>query len=58
LRDQTAGEAAGHPPYLYPDYKSTRLRAPKVPLVILPEKLADIRGPAYGWGGSGTRTPT
>jgi protocatechuate 3,4-dioxygenase beta subunit len=50
LREQTAGEAPGHPPYLYPDYKSTRLRAPKEPLVILPEALADISGPAYGRG--------
>jgi protocatechuate 3,4-dioxygenase beta subunit len=50
LRGQTAGEAAGHLPYLYPDYKSTRLRAPKEPLVILPQALADIRGPAYGRG--------
>jgi len=50
LRGQTAGEAVGHPPYLYPDYKSTRLRAPKEPLVILPEALADITRPAYGRG--------
>ena len=50
MRERTTGEAAGHPPYLYPDYKSTRLRAPKGPLVILPEALADTRGPAYGPG--------
>ncbi len=48
MREQTPGEAAGHPPYLHPDYKSTHLRAPKVPPVILPEALADVRGPAYG----------
>ncbi len=47
---ETAGEAAGHPPYLYPDYKSTRLRAPKEPLVILPHTLSEISGPAYGHG--------
>ena len=47
---QTAGEAAGHPPYLHPDYKSTRLRAPKEPLVILPGTLPDVTGPAYGCG--------
>jgi protocatechuate 3,4-dioxygenase beta subunit len=38
-----------HPPLLYPDYKSTRLRAPSQPLVILPERLSDISAPVYGW---------
>jgi protocatechuate 3,4-dioxygenase, beta subunit len=37
-----------HPPYLYPDYKATRLRAPGKPLVILPHSLTEITGPAYG----------
>jgi protocatechuate 3,4-dioxygenase, beta subunit len=37
-----------HPPYLYPDYVSTRLRAPKKPLIILPKTLSDSTGPAYG----------
>lgn len=37
-----------HPPYLYPDYESTRLRAPEKPLVILPHTLSEITGPAYG----------
>jgi protocatechuate 3,4-dioxygenase, beta subunit len=55
LRGQTAGEAAWRPPYLYPDYKSTRLRAPKEPLVILPEALADTTRPAYGRGRIGDR---
>ncbi len=50
MRQQTMREAAGHPPYLYPDYKSTRLRAPKEPPVILPKVLSDISGPAYGHG--------
>ena len=47
---QTTGETTGHPPYLFPDYKSTRLRAPKEPLVILPRALSDITGPAFGRG--------
>ena len=36
------------PPFLYPDYVGTRLRAPKQPLVILPHTLSELTGPAYG----------
>ena len=36
------------PPYDYPDYVSTRLRAPKEPLVIIPATLTELTGPAYG----------
>ncbi len=43
-------ETGVHPPYLYPDYKSTRLRAPEKPLIILPDELSDVTGPAYGHG--------
>jgi len=42
------GGDAGQPLYLYPDYVSTRLRAPKEPLIILPRTLSDTTGPAYG----------
>jgi protocatechuate 3,4-dioxygenase beta subunit len=42
------GQDAGQPPYLYPDYRSTELRAPKRPLVILPHTLSELTGPAYG----------
>jgi protocatechuate 3,4-dioxygenase beta subunit len=38
------------PPYLYPDYVATRLRAPKEPLIILPRTLSDSTGPAFGHG--------
>ena len=51
--DKTASlrpEDNGQPPYLYPDYVSTRLRAPKKPLIILPRTLSDTTGPAYGRG--------
>jgi protocatechuate 3,4-dioxygenase, beta subunit len=41
-------EDNGQPPYLYPDYVATRLRAPKKPLIILPKTLSDTTGPAYG----------
>jgi protocatechuate 3,4-dioxygenase beta subunit len=54
---QQKGEIGGyrrdtesHPPYLYPDYKSTRLRAPKKPLVISPHTLSEVTGPVYGHG--------
>jgi protocatechuate 3,4-dioxygenase, beta subunit len=48
LRTVPDGTDAGHPPYLYPDYRSTELRAPKRPLVILPHTLSELTGPAYG----------
>jgi len=41
-------EPDADPPYLYPDYVATRLRAPKRPLIILPHTLSEITGPAYG----------
>ncbi len=50
----SSGVASSHrgdlrqPPYLYPDYVATRLRAPKKPLIILPRALSDTTGPAYG----------
>jgi protocatechuate 3,4-dioxygenase beta subunit len=54
---QQKGEIGGyrrdtesHPPYLYPDYKSTRLRAPEKPLVISPHTLSEVTGPVYGHG--------
>jgi len=41
-----AGPAPGDedPPYLYPDYVATRLRAPKRPLVLLPQTLTELSG--------------
>src|SRR5215207_216816 len=42
------GQDAGQPPYLYRDYRSTELRAPKRPLVILPHTLSELTGPAHG----------
>jgi protocatechuate 3,4-dioxygenase beta subunit len=37
-----------HPPYLYPDYRSTELRGPKRPLVPLKHTLSELTGPVYG----------
>jgi len=36
------------PPYLYPDYVSTRLRAPARPLVLLPAGSPEATGPVFG----------
>jgi protocatechuate 3,4-dioxygenase beta subunit len=38
------------PAYLSPDYVGTRLRAPRRPLLLLPDRLADPTGPAFGPG--------
>jgi protocatechuate 3,4-dioxygenase beta subunit len=37
-----------HPPYAFPDYASTRLRAPSRPLVALPQHLTEVTGPLLG----------
>jgi len=36
------------PAYLSPDYVGTRLRAPRKPLLLLPDRLSDLTGPAFG----------
>ncbi|HYI36023.1 MAG TPA: protocatechuate 3,4-dioxygenase subunit beta [Thermoleophilaceae bacterium] len=36
------------PPYLHGDYRATRTRAPKQPLVPVPHTLSEITGPVYG----------
>jgi len=36
------------PAYVYPDYRSTQLRGPKKPLVILPHTLSELTGPVFG----------
>ncbi len=38
------------PPYLYPPYKSTLLRAPARPLVLLPHRLSELTGAVFGDG--------
>src|SRR5215218_8997941 len=32
----------------WPDYRSTRLRHPRRPLVVLPERFAELDGPVFG----------
>lgn len=39
-----------HPPLLSPAYESTRLRAPREPLRLLPQQLTEITGPLLGEG--------
>jgi len=36
------------PPLHYEEYRSTALRAPKRPLVILPERFRDLESPVFG----------
>jgi protocatechuate 3,4-dioxygenase, beta subunit len=49
-------EAPGtHPPLDYPDYRSTRLRFPRRPLVALPQRLGEVTGPLLGEGRVGER---
>ena len=37
-----------HPPYLFPEYKSTVLRSPTKPLIPVQEQLKDLALPAFG----------
>jgi protocatechuate 3,4-dioxygenase beta subunit len=55
-RAATGSEVVGYrrdhdvvdPPYLYPDYVGTRLRAPKRPLIPLRHTLSEVTGPVFG----------
>ncbi|MBC8022926.1 MAG: protocatechuate 3,4-dioxygenase subunit beta [Burkholderiales bacterium] len=44
MNDMTRPSALD-PPYLYPDYRSTRLRSPKEPLLVLGPDAFDVPGP-------------
>ncbi len=39
---------SSHPPLLAPDYKSTVLRAPRQPLMPMPETISEQTGPGHG----------
>src|SRR4051812_28766810 len=43
-----ADDTGAHPPLDWPDYHSTRLRAPSRPLVVLPQRLTEVTGPLLG----------
>jgi protocatechuate 3,4-dioxygenase, beta subunit len=42
-----AGDSAD-PPSLSPEYRSTVLRSPSRPLVVIPQTLSELTGPVYG----------
>jgi len=42
--------AGEHPPNDWPAYRSTALRHPQYPLVVIPQTLSEITGPVYGYG--------
>lgn len=48
-------DAEVHPPLWYPDYRSTRQRAPTQPLVLLPHTRTELTGPVLGEGRVGAR---
>jgi protocatechuate 3,4-dioxygenase beta subunit len=41
-------EARSQPDYLWPTYVSSRKRAPKKPLILLPHSLSEVTGPVFG----------
>jgi protocatechuate 3,4-dioxygenase, beta subunit len=41
-------DSASQPKYLHEDYKTTRLRAPSKPLIVIPQTLSEITGPLFG----------
>src|SRR5262245_19398049 len=48
LRPYLPPDPTAHPPFSWPAYKSTQLRAPKRPLVPLPHALTELTGPVFG----------
>ncbi len=44
----TRTSLAAHPPYAATAYRSTALRAPKQPLIVIPQTLSELTGPIYG----------
>jgi protocatechuate 3,4-dioxygenase beta subunit len=50
VSDEEWSTRDGHPLYLTPDYRSTALRAPRKPLLLLPHTLSELTGPAFGDG--------
>jgi protocatechuate 3,4-dioxygenase, beta subunit len=47
-RNQNRRDWDVHPPYLFPEYKSTLLRAPAKPLIPIRHSLGELTGPVFG----------
>jgi len=41
-------DQSSHPPYLWPDYKSTVKRSPTKPLIPMQQTLSEVTGPVFG----------
>jgi protocatechuate 3,4-dioxygenase, beta subunit len=50
VSDESVVNLAGdvEPPLLYPEYRSTKLRAPQRPPIIVPHRFRDLENPVYG----------
>ncbi len=48
MREYPRPAAGTQPEYLYAGYRSTLLRAPKQPLIVLPHTLSERTGPLFG----------
>jgi len=48
VSDEAQGAQGCHPPYAWPEYGSTRWRAPQRPLAVLPRNLTEVTGPLLG----------
>lgn len=46
--NSTTRDWSVHPPFLYPDYKSTVYRAPSKPLIPIRHSLSELTGPVFG----------
>jgi protocatechuate 3,4-dioxygenase beta subunit len=50
VADAERSEAEGQPPYHHADYRSTSLRGPTRPLLLLPGSASERTGPVFGEG--------
>jgi protocatechuate 3,4-dioxygenase beta subunit len=48
ILESVADGEGPNPAYIYPDYRSTSLRGPKRPLLLLPHTLSELTGPVFG----------
>jgi protocatechuate 3,4-dioxygenase beta subunit len=51
-------QPGNHPPLDCPEYRSTALRHPRQPLVLLAQRLTEVTGPLLGDGLITMPTPT